>query len=265
MSESKLARRVPVVAVLVASVVMTFAPVASANPISESKGFRKAVTVEGIREHQLALQAIADANGGTRAVGTAGLRRLRGLHREPGRSRWLRGQPGRVHLCRGLQRGLAAGPGGDRARTPDVRGRHATGVRRGLRVVHRKRRCDRPCPGDRPSSPTHPGSERIDQRLRTGGLRRLRPGQHRPDAAGDLPVRPEGRPRPSGAGLRVHHLQRGSAGPHRCSQQPSARRRRHPHPECRHELRRRRRPRTTREPSLGSRPRSSNNSVTAST
>jgi len=30
------------------------------------------VTVEGIREHQLALQQIADANGGTRAVGTPG-------------------------------------------------------------------------------------------------------------------------------------------------------------------------------------------------
>jgi len=72
MSESKLARRVPVVAVVVASVVMAFAPGASANPISESKGFRKAVTVEGIREHQQALQAIADANGGTRAVATPG-------------------------------------------------------------------------------------------------------------------------------------------------------------------------------------------------
>jgi Zn-dependent M28 family amino/carboxypeptidase len=43
-----------------------------ASPISESKGFRKAVTVAGIREHQLALQQIATANGGTRAVGTAG-------------------------------------------------------------------------------------------------------------------------------------------------------------------------------------------------
>jgi Zn-dependent M28 family amino/carboxypeptidase len=45
---------------------------ASARPINESQGFRKAVTVEGIREHQLALQQIADANGGNRAVGTAG-------------------------------------------------------------------------------------------------------------------------------------------------------------------------------------------------
>ena len=45
---------------------------ASARPINESQGFRKAVTVAGIREHQLALQQIADANGGNRAVGTPG-------------------------------------------------------------------------------------------------------------------------------------------------------------------------------------------------
>jgi Zn-dependent M28 family amino/carboxypeptidase len=44
----------------------------SAKPVSESQGFRKAVTVEGIREHQFALQNIADANGGTRAIGTPG-------------------------------------------------------------------------------------------------------------------------------------------------------------------------------------------------
>src|SRR5687767_1589305 len=30
------------------------------------------VTLEGVREHQAALQAIADANGGTRAAGTPG-------------------------------------------------------------------------------------------------------------------------------------------------------------------------------------------------
>jgi len=30
------------------------------------------VTLEGVRAHQAALQAIADANGGTRAAGTAG-------------------------------------------------------------------------------------------------------------------------------------------------------------------------------------------------
>jgi hypothetical protein len=30
------------------------------------------VTVEGVRQHQAAFQAIADANGGTRAAGTSG-------------------------------------------------------------------------------------------------------------------------------------------------------------------------------------------------
>jgi Zn-dependent M28 family amino/carboxypeptidase len=45
---------------------------ASADPVRESQGFRKHVTVAGIREHQAALQSIANANGGNRAVGTPG-------------------------------------------------------------------------------------------------------------------------------------------------------------------------------------------------
>ena len=48
------------------------APPVAADDISESKGFRKAVTLAGIRAHQQALQNIADANGGTRLAGTAG-------------------------------------------------------------------------------------------------------------------------------------------------------------------------------------------------
>jgi Zn-dependent M28 family amino/carboxypeptidase len=48
------------------------APPASGDDIAESKGFRKAVTVAGIRQHQAALQAIADANDGTRLAGTPG-------------------------------------------------------------------------------------------------------------------------------------------------------------------------------------------------
>ena len=47
-------------------------PVALADDIAESKGFRKAVTVAGIREHQTAFQAHADANGGNRVAGSAG-------------------------------------------------------------------------------------------------------------------------------------------------------------------------------------------------
>jgi len=44
---------------------------ASASDLSESQGFRKAVTVAGIREHQAAFQAISDANGGNRVAGSA--------------------------------------------------------------------------------------------------------------------------------------------------------------------------------------------------
>jgi Zn-dependent M28 family amino/carboxypeptidase len=61
---------------LVVIVALTLATIgatpASADPINESRGFRKAVTVAGIREHQLAFQQIADANGGTRSAGTPG-------------------------------------------------------------------------------------------------------------------------------------------------------------------------------------------------
>jgi Zn-dependent M28 family amino/carboxypeptidase len=63
----------PAALVLLVSVVAAAgADPAAADDIRESQGFRRAVTVDGIREHQLALQQIADANGGTRAVGTPG-------------------------------------------------------------------------------------------------------------------------------------------------------------------------------------------------
>jgi Zn-dependent M28 family amino/carboxypeptidase len=47
-------------------------PHGGGSPISESRNLRKAVTVSGIREHQRALQRIADRHGGTRAAGTPG-------------------------------------------------------------------------------------------------------------------------------------------------------------------------------------------------
>jgi Zn-dependent M28 family amino/carboxypeptidase len=47
-------------------------PTALADDISETKGFRKAVTTSGIRQHQQALQNIANQNDGTRASGTPG-------------------------------------------------------------------------------------------------------------------------------------------------------------------------------------------------
>lgn len=48
---------------------------ASGNPRSDlavTQGFRKAVTLEGIREHQAAFQSFSDANGGNRVGGSAG-------------------------------------------------------------------------------------------------------------------------------------------------------------------------------------------------
>jgi hypothetical protein len=47
-------------------------PTALADDISETQGFRKAVTVAGIRRHQQAFQTIADASGGNRLASTAG-------------------------------------------------------------------------------------------------------------------------------------------------------------------------------------------------
>ena len=58
-------------AALIVSLTLVVGTVAAAD-LSESKGFRKAVTVAGIREHQQALQGIATAAGGNRLAGTAG-------------------------------------------------------------------------------------------------------------------------------------------------------------------------------------------------
>jgi len=45
---------------------------ASGEPIKETRGIRKAVTLAGVREHQQALQAISDANGGNRVASSPG-------------------------------------------------------------------------------------------------------------------------------------------------------------------------------------------------
>jgi len=45
---------------------------ADVSATAVSKGFRRAVTVEGVRAHQAALQAIADANDGLRTAGGSG-------------------------------------------------------------------------------------------------------------------------------------------------------------------------------------------------
>jgi Zn-dependent M28 family amino/carboxypeptidase len=70
-------RRSRMVALLLVFIFVTAFPmsVVHANAVSEIKstqGFRKHVTLAGIREHQAAFQAIANANGGSRLAGTTG-------------------------------------------------------------------------------------------------------------------------------------------------------------------------------------------------
>ena len=48
------------------------APAAQADEISETKGLRKALTVQGVREHQAAFQLHTDLNGGNRTGGSPG-------------------------------------------------------------------------------------------------------------------------------------------------------------------------------------------------
>lgn len=65
-------RRASVAAMIAALLAGSIASSVAGADIAESKGFRKAVTLAGVREHQAALQAIADANDGLRASGTPG-------------------------------------------------------------------------------------------------------------------------------------------------------------------------------------------------
>ena len=78
--------RATLVAVLA---LLTFAPAAMAVDEVNTSKFREDVTVGGIMAHERALQSIANANGGTRASGTPGLRRL-------GRVRLAAAQEGRL-------------------------------------------------------------------------------------------------------------------------------------------------------------------------
>jgi Zn-dependent M28 family amino/carboxypeptidase len=61
----------PLALAILASLTLV-APSVSAADNSESKGFRKGVTLAGIREHQAALQSFADDHGGSRVAGSAG-------------------------------------------------------------------------------------------------------------------------------------------------------------------------------------------------
>jgi Zn-dependent M28 family amino/carboxypeptidase len=61
----------PLALALLASIALVGSQVSAAD-LSESKGFRKGVTLAGIREHQAALQSFSDANGGNRVAGSPG-------------------------------------------------------------------------------------------------------------------------------------------------------------------------------------------------
>ena len=64
--------RFTLVAAAIAAVAVLAPTAATVPPVKDSSFLREAVTVDGIGEHQAAFQAIADANGGTRASGTSG-------------------------------------------------------------------------------------------------------------------------------------------------------------------------------------------------
>jgi Zn-dependent M28 family amino/carboxypeptidase len=64
-------RRLALTLALVTGVAIAGSP-AAASDLGVSKGFRKAVTVAGIRQHQAAFQSFSDANGGNRVAGSAG-------------------------------------------------------------------------------------------------------------------------------------------------------------------------------------------------
>ena len=101
------------------------------------KKLLECVTLEGVREHQAALQEIADDNGGTRAAGTPGYDEERRVRRraDDGRRLQRHAQQLPVRVRPGLHPGAADARGGH---LPD-RGVHRIRFRRG----HRRRRADR--------------------------------------------------------------------------------------------------------------------------
>jgi Zn-dependent M28 family amino/carboxypeptidase len=60
------------IVVTIGALLAALAPPTFAADLAESKGFRKGVTLAGIREHQAAFQEIADDNDDTRSSGTPG-------------------------------------------------------------------------------------------------------------------------------------------------------------------------------------------------
>jgi Zn-dependent M28 family amino/carboxypeptidase len=72
MEELSMQRQLRVGLLVTAIGALAWAPTATASIGVDSTAIRNAVTVSGVREHQQALQKIANKNGGTRASGTPG-------------------------------------------------------------------------------------------------------------------------------------------------------------------------------------------------
>ncbi len=194
-------------ALLVAAVA---APAAQADDISESKGFRKGVTLAGVREHQAAFQAISDASGGNRVGGSPGFNASRDYVMERMEDA---GYEVSLHSFTFVYNADATPPTLSQV-SPDSDGLRR---RRRLRVDdllrldpdHDEagvRRRHRPATGARAGSD--------DLRLRGRGLRRVPGRSHRAHAARDVPIRPEGatwRP-PRGAAASIIFNDGGDAG-----------------------------------------------------
>ena len=213
---------------------------ASARPINESQGFRKAVTVAGIREHQLALQQIADANGGNRAVGTPGYDASVAYIAARAAAAGYEVTSRRVHLRRGRSARARRRCSRRSAPEPQV---FVAGSRPAFDgdFVSFTGSGDVTAPVQGVDLVLPPGArpEHLDQWMRDRGLRRLRSGQHRAHRAWNVPLRSEGRLGPGCGRCRVPSSSMRASRSPRCSQQPSARRRGRSHPQCWSELRRR--------------------------
>src|SRR5512147_2641617 len=68
----KIVASIPVVLLILAVMLTLAVPFVAAGDPENTQGFRKGVTLAGIREHQAAFQSFANANGGNRLASTAG-------------------------------------------------------------------------------------------------------------------------------------------------------------------------------------------------
>ena len=166
------------------------------------KKLLECVTLEGVREHQAALQAIADANNGTRVSGLAGLRRV-------GRLRRRRSSPPRATTSRSSRsssrrssslspldpRAGRAGARSARSRTASCPTPAAATSRRAVSTVDR-----------------HP-------RLQRRGLRRVPGRQHRAHQPRRLHLRDQGDERLQRRRVGRGHLQQRRRRPQRHARQ----------------------------------------------